>query len=307
MSKLIKNKGKDMEKHISDFLDYLNYEKGLSANTQLAYNRDLRKFVSFLQEKCRKGKIGDITKQDIISFLFWQLDQGVAYSTVARALSSIRTFYKFLILEGYITVNPTADLETPRIKRKLPQILSIEEVDKLMEQPNVALPLGIRDRAMLEVMYGTGIRVSELLSLQVEDINITAGFLRCMGKGKKERIIPVNQAAVNWVQRYLSRARSFLVKNYLERTLFVNANGRKMSRQGFFKILSRYAQNSGLEKEVTPHTLRHSFATHLLENGADLRAVQEMLGHADISTTQIYTHLTKTRLREVYQQYHPRA
>lgn len=296
-----------MEKHIQAFMDYLNFEKGLSANTQLAYKRDLLKFRDFLKEKQREKAVEDINKYDILAFLSWQLDDGIAPSTAARRLSSIKTFYRFLILEGYLAVNPSADLETPKIRRKLPYILSREEVDRLMEQPNVVLPLGIRDRAMLELMYGTGLRVSELLSLQIEDINTTAGFLRCMGKGRKERIIPVNQTSLDWVQRYLVKSRGVLVKNHLERVLFVNANGRKMSRQGFFKILSCYIEKSGVQKKVTPHTLRHSFATHLLENGADLRIVQEILGHADISTTQIYTHLTKGRLKEVYQQYHPRA
>lgn len=296
-----------MEKKIDAFMDYLKYEKGLSNNTLTAYRRDLLKLHQFLKASSRSVEPGEIGKKDIMAFLSWQIDRGAAHASVARSLSSVKTFYKFLIMEGYQGKNPTADLETPKIKRKLPQVLNIEEVDLLLAQPNMLNPLGIRDRAMLELMYGTGIRVSELLDLQVDDINTTAGFLRCMGKGRKERVIPVNQTAIDWVQRYLTRSRSFLVKKHGERILFVNAHGRRMSRQGFFKIIAGYADKAGLEKDVTPHTLRHSFATHLLENGADLRAVQEMLGHADISTTQIYTHLTKSRLREVYQQYHPRA
>lgn len=296
-----------MQTYITAFMDYLNFEKGLSANTQGAYRQDLLKFANYLHQKSVSGHPQDIRKQDIMAFLSWQLDEGAAYSSVARSLSSIKTMYKFLILEGYTENNPSSDLETPKIQRKLPQVLSIEEVDRLMEQPNVLLPLGIRDRAMLELMYGTGIRISEMLDLQIEDINITAGFMRCMGKGRKERIIPVNQTAIDWIQRYLARGRNLLVKSHLERVLFVNSNGRRLSRQGFFKILAQYVAKAELKKEVSPHTLRHSFATHLLENGADLRAVQEMLGHADISTTQIYTHLTKSRLREVFQQYHPRA
>lgn len=296
-----------MEKLISSFLDYLNYEKGLSPNTRAAYKRDLTKLYQFLKKKALPSDPEEISKHNIMAFLSWQLDEGTAHSTVARSLSSIKSFYKFLMLEGYTKINPCSDLETPKVKRKLPRFLSIEEVDRLMEQPNVLLPLGLRDRAMLELMYGTGIRVSELLSLQIEDINTTAGFLRCLGKGRKERIIPVNQTAIDWIQRYLLRARNSLAKSHLERTLFLNSHGRPMSRQGFFKILAGYVQKAEIPKEVSPHTLRHSFATHLLENGADLRAVQEMLGHADISTTQIYTHLTRTRLREVYQQFHPRA
>ncbi len=296
-----------MQNSIDDFINYLNFEKGLATNSQKAYRRDLIKLWAYLINNSAGLCPRDIGKHDIIAFLSWQLEQGAAPSSIARSLSSIKSFFKFLVMEGAVDKNPSGDLETPKIKRRLPQVLSIEEVDKLMEQPNPVMPLGIRDRAMLELMYGTGARVSELLSLQIEDLNPTAGFLRCMGKGSKERIIPVNQTSIDWVQRYLARSRNSFSKSPAERTLFLNARGRPLSRQGFFKILGGYVKKAELEKEVTPHTLRHSFATHLLENGADLRAVQEMLGHADISTTQIYTHLTKSRLREVYRQYHPRA
>jgi integrase/recombinase XerD len=297
-----------VDKYIIAFMDFIHYEKGLSVNTQTAYRSDLQKFVNYLRsERCGVNRWEDINKKDIVNFLAGEMDEGVANSTVARRFSSIKGLYKFLVGEGFIELNPTTDLETPKIRRKLPQVLSIEEVDKLMEQPDVLLPLGLRDRAMLELMYGTGVRVSELLSLQLEDINMMAGFLRCLGKGRKERIIPVNQTSISWVERYLARSRNFLLRRNQERTLFLNAHGRKLSRQGYFKILAQYGKKSGITKVITPHTLRHSFATHLLENGADLRAVQEMLGHADISTTQIYTHLSKSRLREVYHQCHPRA
>ncbi len=235
------------------------------------------------------------------------MDEKAAESSVARRFSSIKGLFKFLVGEGCIDLNPSTDMETPRIGRKLPLVWTVAEVDKLMEQPNILLPLGLRDRAMMELMYGTGIRVSELLALQIEDINVMAGFLRCVGKGRKERIIPVNQTSILWLERYLGRSRNILLKGRIDRTLFLNVRGRKLSRQGFFKILAQYGVKAGIDKDLTPHTLRHSFATHLLENGADLRAVQEMLGHADISTTQIYTHLTKSRLREVYRQCHPRA
>jgi len=297
-----------MDRFILAFIEYISFEKGLTGNTQSAYKRDLNKFSLYLTENCPDvKKWEDVSKKNIISFLAWEMDEGAAYSTVARSLSSIKSFYKFMVMEDYIAINPTTDLETPKIKRKLPRVLSIEEVDNLMEQCNVMLPLGLRDRAMLELMYGTGLRVSELLSLQLDDINFTAAFLRCLGKGRKERILPVNNTSIMWVERYIGRARNTLVKSPHERTLFLNAHGRPLSRQGFFKILAQYGEKSGIKKEITPHTLRHSFATHLLENGADLRAVQEMLGHADISTTQIYTHITRSRLREVYQQCHPRA
>lgn len=289
------------------FLDYIKYERGLAANTGAAYRRDLLKFNEFLLSQQRSEDPEQITKQDIRRFLTHQLDEGISHPTIARRLSSIKAYYKFLVLEGYCQNNPTVDLETPKIKRKLPDVLTIEEVDQLLNQPQVTLVLGLRDRAMLELMYATGVRVSELLSLQIDDINFWAGFLRCFGKGRKERIIPVNQTSIDWTQRYIARSRSHLVKSPRERTLFLNAHGRPMTRQGFFKILQGYVTKAEFTKEVTPHTLRHSFATHLLENGADLRSVQEMLGHADISTTQIYTHLSRSHLREVYKLYHPRA
>lgn len=296
-----------MTLYLSAFLDYLNFEKGLSANTLAAYRRDLEKFFHYLDEREVGNKPDELEKQHIMDYMSLQLDNGLNHATAARFLSALKTYYKFLSLEGLARKNPTVDLETPKIKRRLPHVLTIEEVDLLLSQPQVTRALGMRDRAMLELMYGTGVRVSELLALQIEDLNALAGFLRCMGKGRKERIIPVNQTSIDWIQRYLAQARNHLVRNHLERTLFVNAHGRPLSRQGFFKILAAYAEQAGIKKEVTPHTMRHSFATHLLENGADLRAVQEMLGHADISTTQIYTHLTKSRLREVFQRYHPRA
>lgn len=296
-----------MDRYINAFMDYIQYDKGLSANTQAAYRRDLEKFAGYLRGQNQAQRWEDVSKRHIVNFLAREMDKESANASVARNFSSIKGFFKFLALEGYIALNPATDLETPKIKRKLPQVLTIEEVDKLMQQPNVLLALGLRDRAMMELMYGTGIRVSELLSLQLEDINVMAGFLRCLGKGKKERIIPVNQTSIFWMERYISRVRSGLLKGKSDRTLFLNAHGGKLSRQGFFKILAGYGEKMGLDKDLTPHTLRHSFATHLLENGADLRAVQEMLGHSDISTTQIYTHLTKSRLREVYHQCHPRA
>ncbi|MGI6469011.1 MAG: site-specific tyrosine recombinase XerD [Syntrophomonadaceae bacterium] len=289
------------------FIEYLEYEKGLSPNSREAYRRDLLKLHAFLQNTGRSLDPAGLKKQDIMAFLTWLLDQGQAHSTVARSLSSIKGFFKFLLLEGRVTDNAALDLENPRIKRHLPQVLTVAEVDRLMEMPKVTTPRGLRDRAMLELMYGTGIRVSEMLALKNNDINLTAGFLRCLGKGRKERIVPVNGSALRWVEHYLQHGRPLLIKKVAQEVLFLNARGSRMSRQGFFKILSGYAQKADLNKDITPHTLRHSFATHLLENGADLRAVQEMLGHADISTTQIYTHLTRSRLLEVYQLYHPRA
>ncbi|MGI6487200.1 MAG: site-specific tyrosine recombinase XerD [Syntrophothermaceae bacterium] len=295
-----------MNEYLQLFRGYLNFEKGLSPNTLEAYSRDLRKFFAYLHRRGIKQPT-EIKRTDIVDYLGWMLDQGAAYSSMARSLSTLKAFFRFMIQDGYLEHNPTDNVESPRLRRRLPEVLSIKEVEILLDQPNPVTVIGIRDRAMLELMYATGLRVSELLSLQLDDINLTAGYVRCLGKGKKERIVPVNQTSIFWVERYIGRSRRQLVKSHLERTLFVNARGRKLSRQGFWKILNGYTRQAGINKSITPHTLRHSFATHLLENGADLRAVQEMLGHADISTTQIYTHLTRTHLREVYQKSHPRA
>lgn len=295
-----------METYLNSFMGYLNYEKGLSQNTLQAYGRDLSKFFAFLK-KMGISTPNEVKKSDIVEYLNWLLDKGAARSSSARALSTLKAFFRFMVQEGYLRANPTDEVGSPKLPRRLPHVLAVHEVERLLEQPNPVTVRGLRDRAMLELMYATGLRVSELLALQLDDINLSAGYVRCLGKGRKERIVPMNRTAAFWVERYISRSRNQLVKTPLERTLFVNANGRRMTRQGFWKILAKYAGQAGIEKEITPHTLRHSFATHLLENGADLRAVQEMLGHADISTTQIYTHLTRTRLREVYQKSHPRA
>ncbi|ADI01277.1 MAG TPA: site-specific tyrosine recombinase XerD [Syntrophothermus lipocalidus] len=296
-----------MEEYLGLFIGYLNFERGLSENTLQAYRRDIGSFLVYCEKERGISDISQVKRHDVVDFLGWLLKGGRAYSSLARTLSALKSFFRFMQKERYILTNPTDNIESPQVVRRLPRVLSVSEVEKLLEQPNPVTVRGIRDRAMLELMYATGLRVSELLALQLEDINLVAGFVRCLGKGRKERIVPVNKTSVFWVERYISRSRNHLVKSSLERTLFVNAKGKKLSRQGFWKILNGYARQAGIEKEIHPHTLRHSFATHLLENGADLRAVQEMLGHADISTTQIYTHLTKSRLREVYEKSHPRA
>lgn len=295
-----------MKKYLNGFLEYLKFEKGLSENTLEAYGRDLTKFLVYLKQR-KIEHPGEVKRPHILDFLGQLLDEGAAFSSSARHLSSIKSFFRFLVLEGIITINPTDNLESPKIQRKLPEVLTVQEVDQLLSNPNVVSLTGLRDRAMFELMYATGLRVSELLSLEVDDVNLSAGYVRCLGKGRKERIVPVGQTASFWVERYIGRSRQKLIKGTVNRILFVNAKGRKMTRQGFWKLLNKHVDQAGITKEVTPHTLRHSFATHLLENGADLRSVQEMLGHADISTTQIYTHLTKTHLREVYQKSHPRA
>ena len=233
--------------------------------------------------------------------------KGRAASTISRSLAAIKAFYHFLVREQIIQRDPTINLDAPKQEKKLPRVLSVEKVVELLEQPDLKTPAGIRDRSMLEVLYATGLRVTELVSLKISDVNLNEGYIRCVGKGSKERIVPLGTVAVKYLQFYLDHARKFLASDPAEDTLFLNHHGHGLTRQGFWKIIKKYAEMIDAEDLITPHTLRHSFATHLLENGADLRAVQEMLGHADISTTQIYTHLTKNRLKNVYEKAHPRA
>ncbi|NLM52566.1 MAG: site-specific tyrosine recombinase XerD [Firmicutes bacterium] len=295
-----------MEQTLREFIHYLAVERGLSDNTLEAYNRDLCAFTAFLKQSgvtCFE----EVKRNHVVGYIQHLQKNGKAASTLSRNLASIRSFYNFLFLEKRISENPTADLESPKIEKKLPRVLSTQEVEILLEQPDCRQLGGLRDKAMLEVIYATGIRVSELMSLDVSDINLEAGFLRCIGKGDKERIIPLGSVAARYVDEYLQKGRPKLVRSLSENALFVNQHGKRMTRQGFWKILKKYARQAGITKEITPHTIRHSFATHLLENGADLRSVQEMLGHADISTTQIYTQVTRRKLRDVYEKTHPRA
>lgn len=292
---------------VEDFFHYLQIERGLAENTLISYRRDLNQYVQFLKEERKSDDWNKIDRHDIISFLSTLKTEGKSAATIARMVSSIRSFHQFLIRERVVKTDASLHIETPKQGRLLPDVLSLEEVDKLLEI-KVDSPLGIRNKAMLELLYATGLRVSELIELELADVHITMGFVRCIGKGGKERIVPLGEIAKTAIEQYLHYARPELVKrNRSETRLFVNHHGRPLTRQGFWKIIKKSALNVGLTKEITPHTLRHSFATHLLENGADLRAVQEMLGHADISTTQIYTHVSKTRLKDTYDQFHPRA
>jgi integrase/recombinase XerD len=253
-------------------------------------------------------RFGDTQKQHIITFLTQLKNEGRAAATVSRHMVSIRSLYQFLVRERMIEHDPSLNMETPKLKKRLPKVLSVSEVENLLEAPQTTTAAGMRDKAMLEVLYATGIRVSELISLDVADVNLSMGFVRCMGKGSKERIIPLGRIAGDAARKYIETMRPKLVKPLKsDPALFISRIGARMTRQGFWKIIKRYAMEAGIAKDITPHTLRHSFATHLLENGADLRAVQEMLGHADISTTQIYTHVTRSRMKEVYDQTHPRA
>ena len=295
-----------MDRTLQEFIDYLSVEKGLSKNTLESYTRDLRSFSKYLKV-CGISTFEETSRNNIVGFLLTLKQAGKATATLSRNLASIRSLYAFLFQERRLTDNPAADLESPKLEKKLPRVLTTQEVDVLLEQPDNLQITGIRDRSMLEVIYATGIRVTELMTLDTGDINLDAGFIRCIGKGSKERIIPVGSMAIRFLGVYLEESRPKLVKHSGEQALFVNQHGKRLTRQGFWKILKKYARQTGIGKEITPHTMRHSFATHLLENGADLRSVQEMLGHADISTTQIYTQVTKRKLRDVYEKTHPRA
>jgi integrase/recombinase XerD len=291
---------------ISSFLTHVRVEKGLSANTVTAYRRDLMKFDVFLQK--RKLNLEAITRDDVVDFLASLYRQKLDSKSVARHIVTLRNFFRFVQIQGLITEDPSINLESPKIRRSLPGYLRLEEVERLLTQADMKTPIGLRDRAMLEVLYSTGLRVSELIGLSLTDIDTKVGCLRCIGKGDKERIVPVGRKALGIVEKYLRDARAKLLgKAPPTNILFVNIRGRPLSRVGVWKILSTYGRRAGLRMPLTPHMLRHSFATHLLERGADLRSVQLMLGHADISTTQIYTHVVEERLKQVYKAHHPRA
>ncbi len=295
-----------MDRTLADFINYISVEKGLAQNTLESYQRDLRAYTGFLRLN-GVGSFQDSQRNHIVSYLFSLQKNGRAKATLSRNLASIRSFYHYLFQERLIVEDPSTELESPKLDKKLPRVLSTQEIDLLLEQPNSMQVAGMRDRAMLEVIYATGIRVSELMSLDMNHINTEAGFVRCLGKGTKERIIPLGSMAIKTVEQYIADSRPKLIRMNGERALFVNQHGNRLTRQGFWKILKKYAREANIKKDITPHTLRHSFATHLLENGADLRSVQEMLGHADISTTQIYTQVTKSKLKDVYEKTHPRA
>jgi integrase/recombinase XerD len=293
---------------VSSFLMHVRVEKGLSANTLAAYRRDLQKFAEFALK--RKLSLETVKRDDLVDFLAELYRQNLESRTVARELVSLRNFFRFAQVQGLVTEDPAINLESPKIRRHLPGYLRLEDVEKLLEQPDAKTPTGLRDRAMLEVLYSTGLRVSELTGLGVADLDAKIGCVRCIGKGDKERIVPVGKKALSMVEKYLRDGRPVLVRNVKGtsgRALFVNRRGSAISRVGVWKILSAYGRRAGLRVALTPHMLRHSFATHLLERGADLRSVQLMLGHADISTTQIYTHVVEERLKQIYKAHHPRA
>lgn len=284
---------------------YLAEEKHASQNTISSYLRDVNQFGSYLENNQGCG-LRDATQEMVQEYMNWMQGRGKSAASVTRFLASVKSFYSFLLAEGVVAANPAKGVTSAKVERKYPEILTAKEVELFLEQPQCVDAKGFRDHAMLELLYATGIRVSELISLNMEDLNLAAGFIRCASKGK-ERIIPLYHTAVKALQDYVRNVRPQLIADSGEEALFVNMNGERMSRQGFWKIIKYYQEKAGIEKDITPHTLRHSFAVHLLENGADLRSIQEMLGHADISSTQIYTHVVKRQLKDVYQKAHPRA
>lgn len=296
-----------MEEQITEYLHYLSIERGLSENTRTSYQRDLNQYLQFLSEK-GISDWNNVDRYVVVAFLASLSERGKASTTITRMISSLRRFHQFLRQERYTDHDPMQHIDSPKKAQKLPQILSLGEVERLIAAPDTTTNLGIRDRAILEVMYATGLRVSELIGLKLGDIHLEMALLQTVGKGDKERIVPLGDYAIHWLERYLYEVRPLLTKKTSnEIFLFVNNHGRGLSRQGIWKNLKQYVIKAEITKDVTPHTLRHSFATHLLENGADLRTVQELLGHADISTTQIYTHVTKRRMTEVYKEFFPRA
>jgi integrase/recombinase XerD len=292
-----------MDNLIDDFINYLRIERGLANNTIQAYSRDLTGFAEYLN-KIRRTPF-DISKEEISDYVVI-LDKKFSARSVARNVSSVKMFFRFLASEGRMETNPARLIETPRLPRKLPEFLNKNEVDLLLSQPDHSTKLGLRDRAMLEILYATGLRVSELINLKVLDVNLEAGFVRTMGKGSKERVVPLGQKATDALKGYLEESRLMLSKGANPSYLFLNSRGKPISRQGFWKIIKAYGIRANIKKRISPHSLRHSFASHLLEGGADLRSVQILLGHADISTTQIYTHVTRERLRELHEKHHPR-
>jgi len=291
---------------IASFLTHVRVEKGLSSNTVEAYRRDLLKFDDFAKK--RKLSLEAVRRDDLVDFLAGLYRQKLESKTVARHLVTMRNFFRYAQIQEQIAEDPSVTLESPKIRRSLPGYLRLEEVERLLLQPDPKTALGMRDKAMLEVLYSTGLRVSELIGLRVTDLDAKVGCVRCIGKGDKERIVPVGKKALGMVEKYLRDARPKLMGKVTGTpNLFVNRRGRQLTRVGVWKILSEYGRRAGLRVALTPHMLRHSFATHLLERGADLRSVQLMLGHSDISTTQIYTHVVEERLKQIYKAHHPRA
>lgn len=298
---------KDARFALEDYIHFLKVERQLAVNTITSYTRDLNDYIDFAESENLES-IDGITRETILAYLQLMYEQGKSARTVSRHISSIRSFHQFLLREKVTINDPTVHLELPKIEQKLPRVLSMDEVGQLIDAPDQSKPQGVRDNALLEILYGTGMRVSELIGLDLDDLHLTMGFVRIFGKGGKERIVPLGNKAIESCTQYVNEARPrFIAKQGTNDALFLNMRGGRLTRQGCWKLLKGHALAANLQKKLTPHILRHSFATHLIENGADIRAVQEMLGHADIATTQIYTHVSRSRLKEVYGQFHPRA
>ena len=300
-----------MKEDIERFLTYLSVEKGFSGNTLAAYRNDLSQLASFVKEDATKRGAtpswASFSRQGMLSHLLDLKERNYATTTQARKLAASKSFFNFMVAEGKLKGNPTENLASPNVGRPLPKPLSVAQAFRLLEQPaKLSTPEAKRDRAMLELLYASGMRVSELVSLNLDDIT-DDGYVRCFGKGHKERLIPIAPRAAKVVEEYMKAARSHLARSSEEKAMFLNRRGDRLTRQGFWQILKGYAKAAELDKEITPHTLRHSFATHMLSGGADLRSVQELLGHANISTTQVYTHLTTEHVRRTYEKSHPRA
>ena len=294
-----------MEELIISFGSYLSNEKQLSANTLESYNRDIRQYAQYLEEN-QITVLSNTNKTTIITYMIYLQKLGKATSTISRNLASIRSFYQYLLLNKVVDVDPTMNLESPKTEKKLPSILSLKEIDTLLNQPEEDSPKGVRDKAMLELLYATGIRVTELISLNISDVNINMGYIRCSGSNK-ERTIPIGSIALKALKDYIDSHQELFSTAKEDSPLFMNVQGKRLTRQGFWKIIKSYTKKANIHKKITPHTLRHSFATHLIQNGADLKSVQEMLGHSDISTTQVYMNLSKNKIKEVYNKTHPRA
>ena len=294
-----------MNTYVDEYTSFMTNVRHKSTNTVESYKRDVTQYITYLGESGIKDA-SMATKTTILSYLLFLQKKGKASSTVSRTLASLRSFYMFMMQKGSVASNPTLNLEAPHVEKKTPQILAGGEVEKLLEQPDISDNKGIRDKAMLELLYATGIRVSELINLDIADVNIPMSFIICRG-GKKERIIPMGKNAKDALDSYVKNSRAYMIRDENETALFVNCSGVRLSRQGFWKLIKYYRNQANINAEITPHTLRHSFAAHLLENGADLHSIQEMMGHADISSTQVYSRVINSKIKDVYAKAHPRA
>ena len=301
-----------MREDVDNFLNYIVVEKGFSANTTEAYRNDLNQLVSFVEERTASSGLMPqwvwFDQQMMRGYLLNLKERGYAATTQARKVAAVKSFFDFMVTEGKVAKDPTEHVETPKVGKTLPKAISVSQARLLLEQPyKLSTPEAARDRAMLELLYATGMRVSELVSLDLGDIDVREGFVRCFGKGRKERLLPIHQKAIRVIVEYLEKTRPRLAHGSEQKAVFLNRRGERLTRQGFWQKIKEYARLAGLDAVITPHTLRHSFATHMLGGGADLRSVQELLGHANISTTQVYTHLTSDHVRRSYQKSHPRA